>query len=127
MEWMLLPLKRYAQFKGRSRRKEFWMFFLLQVILLIAAMVADGLIFGVSAESTGPVGLVLAIALLIPGLAVGVRRLHDISKSGWWVLIALIPLIGLIILIVFFVKDGVPGPNDHGPDPKDREPEPAAA
>jgi uncharacterized membrane protein YhaH (DUF805 family) len=66
----------------------------------------------------GVIGLIYSLAVLVPGLAVGVRRLHDTDKSGWWLLIALIPLVGIIVLIVFFATDGQPGPNKYGPSEK---------
>lgn len=110
-----MPLKRYADFQGRSRRKEYWMFYLFYILASAALLMLD--MFG-----TGGIGAVLyslfALALIIPSLAVGVRRLHDTGRSGWWLLIALIPLIGAIVLLVFFVQDGTPGANRFGPSPK---------
>ena len=130
MEWGLLPLRRYAEFSGRSRRKEFWMFVLLSFIAAIVAGVIDISLgygttdsyvsdsgFGASATSSGPVGIILTLALLIPGIAVSVRRLHDTDRSGWWLLLAFLPLIGAIVLVVFYCLDGTRGPNEYGPDP----------
>jgi len=106
MDWYLGPLRRYAEFHGRSSRKEYWLFLLGQVIFgLIAALVAIEL-YGV-----------FLLATIIPSLAVYVRRLHDTNRSGWWVLIGLIPLVGNIVLFIFLVTRGTSGDNDYGPDP----------
>jgi len=122
MEWMLLPLKRYAEFSGRSRRKEYWMFLLGVIIVAIVIGFIEGLI-GINQSVGGvygPLTLLLALGLLIPGLAVQIRRFHDQDKSGWFVLLNFIPLIGGIIVLVFMCLDGTPGPNRFGPDPKGR-------
>lgn len=102
--------QKYATFTGRAARSEFWWFVLFQILV---NGVASG-VFG----SDSLVGLVVVLALLLPALAVSVRRLHDIGKPGWWVLIGLIPLLGLIVLIVFYVKDSEAGTNAYGPNPK---------
>ena len=131
MDWMILPLKRYTDFSGRSRRKEYWLFFLLMIVLgLIAGMIDTMLGFGSTYRSVsgtgysfgwathnGPVEILLGLATFIPGLAVMVRRLHDLDKSGWWLLIGFVPLIGAIVLIVFMCIEGTRGPNRFGPDP----------
>ena len=119
MHWMLLPLKRYAEFSGRSRRMEYWMFFLFNIIISIALIIVDG-ILGTSAApgAMGLFGAIYLLALLIPGIAVAVRRLHDTGRSGWWILIGLVPFVGGIILIVFLVQDGTPGDNQFGRNPK---------
>ncbi len=120
MKWYLKVVKEnYANFQGRARRKEYWMFLLFNIIFLVLAMVLDN-VFGIAFEGIGygPVYLVYALAVLVPGLAVAVRRLHDIGKSGWMILIGLIPLIGAIWLIVLYVTEGEKGENQYGPDPK---------
>ena len=99
MEWMLMPLRRYAQFSGRSRRKEYWMYTLFIVILSIVASIIDGGL-GLTGESGyGPITGILSLATLIPSIAVGIRRLHDTDRSGWWLLIALVPLIGAMSFV----------------------------
>lgn len=120
MNWFLKALKQYVDFKGRARRKEYWMFILFNIIAAIIAVVLDN-VLGIADERTGygPIYGLVALALLLPGLAVSVRRLHDVGKSGWFLLIVLIPLIGAIWLIVLTVKDGVPGSNKWGPNPKE--------
>jgi uncharacterized membrane protein YhaH (DUF805 family) len=123
MEWATLPLKRYAQFTGRARRKEYWSFFLL----ILAAYIVAGIVDGILGMSTlvggvyGPLTLLTALFFFIPSLAVGVRRLHDTNRSGWWILIGFIPLIGALVLIYFFILEGTRGPNQYGPDPKEGE------
>jgi uncharacterized membrane protein YhaH (DUF805 family) len=135
MHWMLLPLKRYADFRGRSRRKEFWMFVLFQIIVYTVGLMLEGLLgFGTSTSSVtsdgtadfaasyyyngGPVFWIIWLALLIPGLAVTVRRFHDQDRTGWMVLLGLIPFVGGIILIVFMCLEGTRGSNRYGMDPK---------
>jgi uncharacterized membrane protein YhaH (DUF805 family) len=119
MEWATLPLKRYAEFTGRSRRKEYWMFFLLILVASIVIGLVEGLL-GLSGMvgPYGPLSTLFLLAILIPSIAVGIRRLHDTDRSGWWMLISLVPLVGGIILLVFYVSEGTKGPNQYGPDPK---------
>lgn len=122
MEWATLPLKKYADFTGRARRKEYWMF----ALLVIAASVVIGMVEGILGLSGtlamyGPLSLLFMLAILIPSIAVGVRRLHDTNRSGWWMLIGLIPIVGSIVLLVFFVLEGTRGPNAYGPDPLEGE------
>lgn len=141
MEWALLPLKKYSDFTGRSRRKEFWMFMLLMIVVSVVATTIDamlgmsGLVLGVY----GPLSLVVVVALLTPQLSVSVRRLHDTNRSGWWVLLGFMPAVTMLlsgltgigslnllslvalVLIYFFVLEGTRGPNQYGPDPKEGE------
>lgn len=105
-------LSKYAGFSGRARRSEYWWFFLFNIIVSIVATVVD------AALGTAFVALLVSIALLLPGIAVGVRRLHDTGRSGWWLLIALVPLVGAIVLIVFFATDSLPETNSYGESPK---------
>lgn len=119
MSWYLQALKKYAVFSGRSRRMEYWYFVLFNIIVSIVLGVIDGLL-GTSGSYAGA-GLlsgIYGLAVLIPSLAVTVRRLHDIDRSGWWILIALVPLIGVIVLLVFALLEGTPGDNQYGPNPK---------
>ena len=121
MEWMLMPVRRYADFSGRSRRKEFWMFQLGIFLLYIAVLILAAILGAISETLSGIVMIIFAIAMLgliIPSIAVAVRRMHDQDKSGWMLLLGLIPLIGSIILLVFYCTEGTPGPNQYGPDPK---------
>lgn len=165
MNWMLMPLRRYADFNGRSRRKEYWMFYLLNLIvagILTAVLVGmitsatarvaerggvesyeysnydssdTGFSYESSSSSNVDPGMLMEelgtgvwivggllflwwLAMLIPSIAVTVRRFHDQDKSGWMILLVFIPLVGGIILLVFMLLDGTRGPNRFGPDPK---------
>ncbi len=118
MEWMLLPLRRYAEFSGRSRRMEYWMFALFTFLLGIVAALIDTMAFGFDIDDNGPLSVLTSLAVFIPSLAVGARRLHDVGRSGWWLLLIFVVIIGWIILLVFFVTDGDKGSNAYGPDPK---------
>lgn len=165
MEWMILPLRRYAQFTGRSRRKEYWMFFLFQTIVNAALSVLDATL-GLGGHvgqttSVGPAGFstyagmsggilsdIFTLAILVPNISVGVRRLHDTNHSGWWLLLLVMPFgaffaiaagaarasggalvlvgilaslvlaIGAIVLLVWYCTAGTVGPNRFGEDPK---------
>ncbi len=119
MSWFVEALKKYAVFSGRSRRKEYWYFVLFVVIVSIVLSLIDSLSGTYHSESgTGLLSGIFSLAILIPSIAVSVRRLHDIDRTGWWVLIGLVPLIGWIVLLVFHVQDGAPGTNRFGPNPK---------
>ena len=119
MSWYLEALKKYAVFSGRARRMEFWYFFLFNLIAVIVLTLIDTLIgtFNI-VQGVGLLSSIYSLAVLIPYLAVTVRRLHDIDRTGWWILIYLIPLIGVIVLLVFALTPGTPGSNSYGPDPK---------
>lgn len=141
MEWMLLPLRRYAEFSGRSRRKEYWMFALLMIIVYAFAGALMMSVLLPSFRSGTPIdwpavpatfwlGAVLlglfVIAIIVPAVAVTVRRLHDRDMSGWWylgvLLVGQVPYIGGLVHIAFLVLmclPGTPGANRYGPDPKD--------
>jgi uncharacterized membrane protein YhaH (DUF805 family) len=120
MNWYLGVLKKYVDFSGRARRKEYWMFVWFNIlisIVLAAVEYATGL---ASAETgIGPLSGLYSLAVLLPSIAVAVRRLHDTSRSGWWLLLGFIPLIGALVLLVFMVQNGTPGSNEHGPNPKE--------
>lgn len=140
MDWMLMPLRRYADFSGRSRRKEYWMFFLLQMIVYaiglalifagmpwddFAAQQAGAYVTPTEAQAPGPLfwaGSVFlglwVLGTLVPNIAVHVRRFHDQDKSGWMYLLGFIPYIGGLIVLVFMFLEGTRGPNRFGPDPK---------
>ena len=148
IDWAKRPLQKYAVFSGRAPRSEFWWYTLAVIIASVVANIIDSILgFGGMLAAYGLVSLVLALALLVPGIAVTVRRLHDTNRSGWWILIALVPygilafmiggaaatgdmgamataglfgivaLIGAIVLLVFMVLPGTPGDNRYGPDP----------
>ena len=119
MSWYLQALKKYAVFSGRSRRMEYWYFVLFNIIVSIVLGWIDALLGTLgSGMGVGLLSGIYGLAILIPSLAVTVRRLHDIDRSGWWILIGLVPLIGVIVLLVFALLDGTPGDNRYGPNPK---------
>lgn len=129
MYWYLKVLKNYANFSGRARRKEFWMFGLIHFIIM---MVLYGLIIGAAAVGGEEGTLVLAamglyglyaLFILIPGIAVTVRRLHDIGRTGTWWLVGFVPFIGAIVLLIFAVTDSEPGANQFGENPKEADPD----
>ena len=117
--WYLEVLKKYAVFKGRARRKEYWYFTLCNIIISIVLGYVDSKVgtFGAKA-GIGILGAVYSLAVFIPSLAVFVRRLHDIGKSGWWFFLGLVPCVGPLILLYFMVKDSADGENQYGPNPK---------
>ena len=119
MGWYLEALKKYAVFSGRSRRKEYWYFVLFSLIVSLVLSAIDALL-GTFSSSTnvGLLGGIYGLAIIIPSIAVSVRRLHDIDRTGWWILIGLVPLIGGIVLLVFALLDSTPGSNRYGPNPK---------
>ena len=107
-------LNKYATFSGRAQRSEYWYFFLFMIVVNIVASVLDSAIFG----DIPVLYLISTLALIVPSIAAGVRRLHDTDKSGWWLLLGLIPIVGAIVLIVFFCQRGTVGPNQFGADPQ---------
>jgi uncharacterized membrane protein YhaH (DUF805 family) len=127
MNWYLQALRHYADFSGRARRKEFWIFILINILIYLvlytptlAAESGEDRIPGALLMVSALVLCVFILATLLPSWAVCVRRLHDIDRSGLWLLIGFIPIIGNVILLVFGLPDGTPGPNRYGPDPKGR-------
>jgi uncharacterized membrane protein YhaH (DUF805 family) len=136
LDWALRPLKLYARFTGRARRSEFWWFALLVLAIYVVGTMLDTL-FGLATITTyadpaevgfggrvgfttsgDPITALAVLALFVPSLAVAVRRLHDVDRSGWWLLLGLIPIAGMIVLIVFYATDGTRGANRFGADPK---------
>ncbi|KFF19719.1 MULTISPECIES: DUF805 domain-containing protein [Chryseobacterium] len=121
MKWYLKALKQYADFTGRARRTEYWMYLLFNTIFVIIATLLDNLL-GLKFYQDMPYGfiyMVYALATFIPGLAVLVRRLHDVDKSGWWFFISLIPIVGAIWLLILLFTEGTPGTNQYGVNPKE--------
>lgn len=117
MEWYLDALKKYAVFSGRARRKAYWFFVLFNIIISMVLGFVDGLTGMVGESGMGPLGGLYSLAVLLPGLAVSVRRLHDTGRSGWWLLIAFVPIIGFFVLLYFMVQDSQEA-NEYGPNPK---------
>lgn len=114
MDWYLAVLKKYAVFSGRAHRKEYWMFVLFNFIVSIGLAVIDGMLLG------GPLlSFIYMLGILLPSLAVSVRRLHDTNRSAWWILIVLVPLIGGLIFLVFMIMKGDEESNQYGAVPAD--------
>jgi len=124
MSLMFEPLRKYAQFSGRARRSEYWLFALFTFAVSIAITILRLIVAGPqslennSFDVLSLVSLSFSLAMFIPSLAVSFRRLHDTDRSAWWILIGLIPLIGAIVLLVFYCMPGTTGPNKFGADPK---------
>ncbi|TVR39932.1 MAG: DUF805 domain-containing protein [Cryomorphaceae bacterium] len=122
MDYFVKVLKNYATFTGRARRKEYWMYVLFYILFSIGVNIIDNVLGTTDPESgVGYLGGLYSLALLIPSLAVGARRLHDTGKTGWLMLLVLIPVIGWIVLLIFFIQDSQPGENKYGPNPKEGE------
>ena len=113
MEWYIKVLEHYVDFEGRARRMEYWMFVLINLFIILGLGLLEALI-----GTGGVIGSLYSLAILIPSIAVSVRRLHDTGRSGWWILIGFIPVIGTLVLLIFYCLDGEPGDNEWGPDPK---------
>lgn len=116
MEWYLKALRQYADFKGRARRKEYWMFTLFNVLIMIALKIVGG---GDEGDAGDMLSGLYSFAVLLPSIGVTVRRLHDTGRSGWWALLMLVPLVGTLVLFYFALLDSQPGSNEYGPNPKE--------
>ncbi|MGD0375710.1 MAG: DUF805 domain-containing protein [Streptosporangiaceae bacterium] len=144
MTWYLAVMKNYAGFRGRARRREYWMFVLVNAIIGIAlaaigklthmpqtgtfgiGMSRNGLgVFGIGVFSSPILFQAYALATFLPFLAVEIRRLHDTGRTGWWWLFGLIPILGWIVLVIFCATGGAAGDNRYGPDPRAPDPHPA--
>jgi uncharacterized membrane protein YhaH (DUF805 family) len=122
MNWYMQALKKYAVFSGRARRKEYWFYMLFYLIILVVLSICDGII-GTTMQGggVGILTLIYILAVLIPTLAVTIRRLHDTDRSGWWIFIQLVPIVGFFVFLYFMVSDSTPGTNTYGPSPKEGE------
>ncbi|MBM2885409.1 DUF805 domain-containing protein [Chromobacterium phragmitis] len=116
MHWYFSVLSKYAVFSGRARRQEYWYFALTNLIISLMLLVIQHRVLGSQSEWLTNIYL---LALLLPSLAVSMRRLHDIGRSGWWMWIMFIPVVGVLILLVFHCQDSQAGSNQYGPSPKD--------
>ena len=113
MSWYFAVLKKYAVFAGRAHRTEYWMFVLFNCIIGFVLGFLGGL-----ESSLSVLYFIYMLGVMVPSIAVCVRRLHDTSRSGWWFFLGLVPIIGWIVLFVFLVQDSQPGENQYGPNPK---------
>lgn len=120
MNWYLYVLKNYVTFSGRARRQEYWMFFLFNMLISLGLGVLDFIAETYSVKyEMGLFSGLYSLLVLLPSIAVIVRRLHDTNRSGWWILISLIPLVGVLVLLVFMCLDSQPGKNRFGVNPKE--------
>lgn len=132
MNWYLKVLKQYTRFNGRARRKEFWYFALINFLISLFLNILPALFASFAQQSNGIsdgmasvvvtmglLGRIYSLGVLLPSFAVTIRRLHDVGKSGWWCLISIIPIIGILILLYFLVQDSEPGANRFGRNPKE--------
>lgn len=119
MDWYIGVLKKYAVFSGRARRTEYWMFVLFNCIAASILGLIDAFAGTTTQDNVGLLGSLYSLAVFVPSLAVTVRRLHDTGRSGAWILIGLVPIVGWVILLVYLVTDGQPGTNQYGPNPKE--------
>lgn len=113
MNYWLGCFKKYAEFSGRARRQEYWMFILFNMLVCFGLQIVDAIL-----GTEGVLGAGYSLAALIPSWAVFTRRMHDIGKSGWWWLIGIVPLVGAIVLLIFLCQDSQPGDNAYGSNPK---------
>ncbi len=120
MNYYKKVLQNYANFTGRARRSEYWYFALFNFLITLGCLIVDT-VLGTRYADVGVVQFLYGLAVLIPSLAVGVRRLHDVGKSGWFFFIVLIPIVGAIWLLVLFATNSHAGENQYGPNPKEQE------
>lgn len=111
--------KQYATFSGRARRKEYWLFYLFNIIACIVLSILDSILGTKTIYRLGTLSSIYVLASIIPNLAVTIRRLHDINRSAWWMLIGFVPLIGALVLFIFMISGGTFGENRFGDDPKE--------
>ncbi len=122
MHWYLEVLRKYTVFSGRARRKEYWIFVLISSVVVVLSSVIDERMGWTLGEDVGFFSTLYGVAVIVPSIALTVRRLHDTDRSGWWLLLGLIPLIGSIVLLVFMILKGIEGDNRFGPDPRAEAP-----
>lgn len=118
MSWYISVFRNYDDFSGRARRKEYWLFLLTNMVLVCVAAILDYVVGTHEITSLGVFGLLFVAAITIPSWAVAVRRLHDSSRSGWWLLVSVVPFVGLLVAIVLLLLPGTPGENEYGQDPR---------
>ena len=120
MNYYSICLSKFADFSGRARRREYWTFVLVNCLIALLLMTL-GLAFGEDSPASNIMVTIFYLIMLVPNLSVSVRRLHDIGKSGWYIFLSLIPLIGGLILLIWSLMDSEPGENQYGKNPKEEE------
>lgn len=118
MDWYLKVLRNYVGFRGRARRKEYWMFILVNLVLTSVLSILDNMLGLRVAEDKGTLTSIYGLLVFLPYWAVQFRRLHDTDRSAWWLLLLLIPIVGWIVILIFNCQDGTPAENRFGSDPK---------
>lgn len=119
MNWYLAVLKKYAVFSGRARRKEYWIFVLINILVVYILAMIDNLLGTLNTQAgVGVLSGIYSLAVFLPSLGVSVRRLHDTNRTGWWMLISVIPFIGFLVLLFFMLQNSTPGNNTYGANPK---------
>jgi uncharacterized membrane protein YhaH (DUF805 family) len=119
MNYYISVLKKYAVFKGRAQRAEYWYFALFNGIIGLILYFVSAIMTGTIGTIVGSLYIIYAFLVIIPATAVAIRRLHDTGRSGWWLLITFIPIVGTIIFLVFVIQDSQPGSNKYGVNPKE--------
>ena len=120
MNWYIKVLKQYVVFSGRSQRKEYWYFFLFNILALFLLVFIDDAVGTLNPETgQGLISTIYMLAVILPYFGVGIRRLHDTNRTGWWLLLGFVPIIGPIVLIVFFCLDSNQEENKYGKNPKE--------
>lgn len=120
MNYYSICLSKFADFSGRARRREYWTFVLVNCLIALLLLTL-GLTFGEDSPASNIMVTIFYLIMLVPNLSVSVRRLHDIGKSGWYMFLSLIPLIGGLILLIWSLMDSEPGENQYGKNPKEEE------
>lgn len=118
MNYYSICLSKFADFSGRARRREYWTFALVNCLIAMLLLIL-GLAFGEDSPASNIMVTIFYLIMLVPNLSVSVRRLHDIGKSGWYMFLSLIPLIGGLILLIWSLMDSEPGENQYGKNPKE--------
>ncbi len=119
MDWYLKVLRNYMGFSGRARRKEYWMFVLVSFVLGVVLSIVDGILGWHLYKEQGVLTTLYGLLIFIPSWAVQFRRLHDTDRTAWWLLLLIIPIIGLLVIFIFNCQSGTPGPNRYGASPKE--------
>lgn len=120
MDWFIAAFRKYAVFSGRARRREYWFFVLFYLLFYFGLSFLEVMLGGPQVSAEGGVWTALySLFMLLPFLAVSVRRLHDTGRSGWWLLVGFIPIVGTLILLWFNIQNSQPGTNRFGPNPKE--------
>ncbi|MCC5935511.1 MAG: DUF805 domain-containing protein [Balneolales bacterium] len=118
MKWYILALKRFAEFRGRSRRREYWFYFLFNMIIFFVINMVESVSGYTEFGEFGPATVWYVLVMFTPSIAVTVRRLHDTNRSGFWLLISFAPVLGFLAMLYFTLSEGTAGANSYGPDPK---------